>query len=220
MKKLFQIFILVFTLIWFSALVLGCSKLNLALDNPPQPTPTVDRLAEPPIPDPPSQADQGNLVYYQVCMACHGDRGQGLTDEWREVWQVDANCWQSKCHGNDHPPEGFSFPETCCKALIGPGTLTQFKNGQELFDYVAETMPWWNPGYLPVEEFWQVTNFLLRENGAIPDGITLDAGNAFAFNVHPASPPPQDTSWQALVVCALLASVAGLVMIQNRINGA
>jgi hypothetical protein len=101
-------------------------------------------------------------------------------------------------------------------AVIGPGTLQRFKNGQELFDYVSNYMPWWNPGYLKTEEFWQVTNFLMRANGAIPDGVTLDAGNAFVFNLHPVSPPPQDNDWQALLVCGLLAVVAGLLFIQNR----
>ena len=182
----------------------------------PGPTPTVDRLAAPPMPDQPSQADQGAQVYYQVCMACHGDKGQGLTVEWREAWEEDADCWQSECHGNNHPPQGFSFPETCCKAVIGFEALTTYKNGQELFQYIVETMPWWNPGYLKTEEFWQVTAFLMRANGAIPDGVNLDAGNAFIFNLHPASPPPRDHRPEALFVSGLLVAVAGLLFIQQR----
>jgi len=53
---------------------------------PPPAMPTVqDRLAAPPTVYPPTQADQGAQVYWFVCMVCHGDRGQGLTDEWRMV---------------------------------------------------------------------------------------------------------------------------------------
>ena len=182
----------------------------------PAPTPTVDRLAAPPMPEKPTQADQGATVYYQVCMACHGDRGQGLTDEWREVWGEDANCWQSECHASNHPTPGFTLIRTCCKAVIGPGTLARFKNGQELFEYNSTMMPWWNPGYLTVDEFWQVTNFLMRAHNAIPDGVTLDAGNAFIFNLHPVSALPEDTHWQVLVIAGLLAAVAGLFVLQNR----
>jgi cytochrome c5 len=183
---------------------------------PPEPTPTVDRLATPPLPENPSQADLGAQVYYQVCMACHGDKGQGLTDEWRAVWGEDADCWQKGCHGNDHPPQGYHLIETCCKAVMGPGTLANYDNGQELFDYIVKKMPWWNPGYLKTEEFWQVTTFLMRAHGAIPDGVSLNAGNAFVFNLRPVSPPPGNKRSEVLVVGALLAGIASLLYFQGR----
>ena len=207
-----------FTVILLAILLTACTGLP-GLSGTPQPTPTVDRLAPPPMPAKPSQADLGAEVYYQVCMACHGDRGQGLTVEWREAWGEDSNCWQSECHGNDHPPDGFNIQKTCCKAVIGPTTLTRFQNGQELFDYVSKAMPWWKPGYLKTEEYWQVTNFLMRTNGAIPDGITLNPGNAFVFNLHPISALPGDSWPQAMLVSALLAGIAILLFLQNRRKG-
>jgi hypothetical protein len=203
-------------LIALTWLAVGCAGLSVQNTAAPPPTLEEDRLAAPPMPPNPTQADLGSHVYYQVCMACHGDRGQGLTDEWREVWNEDANCWQSECHGNDHPPEGFSFPQTCCAAVLGPGTLTQFRDGQALFEYLVETMPWWNPGYMPVEEFWQLTNFMMRENGVIPDGVTLNAGNAVAFNLHPVTPLPEDTTWQVLVIVGMLTSIAALLAFQKN----
>ncbi len=203
-------------------LLLGLAGLISACASPvlsaaePQPTPEIDRLAAPSLPENPSQADLGAQVYYQVCMACHGDKGQGLTEEWRLVWEEDFNCWESECHGNNHPPHGFSFPKTCCKAVIGPSTLVNYKNAQELFTYTYETMPWWNPGYMPVEEFWQVTAFLMRENGAIPDDITLDASNAFVFNVHPNKPlPAADQKNQALLVSGVLITAASILALQK-----
>lgn len=205
-------------LAWGSVLVFLLVACASAFPAQPQlaPTPTIDRLAAPPLPEQPTQADLGAHVYYQVCMACHGDRGQGLTEEWRLVWEEDYDCWQSECHGNDHPPHGFSFPETCCTAVIGPGTLATYSNGQELFDYTVETMPWWNPGYLKTEEFWQVTAFLMRSNGAIPDGVVLDKGNAFIFNLHPVSALPGNRKPDALLVSGLLAAIAILFFLQNR----
>lgn len=181
-----------------------------------QPTPTIDRLAAPPMPEHPTQADLGAHVYYQVCMACHGDKGQGLTDEWREIWEEDANCWQSECHGNDHPPQGFSFPTTCCRAVIGPNILLNYQNAQELFTYINTKMPWWNPGYLKTEEFWQVTAYLMRANHVLPEGVVLDENNAFVYNLHPASPHPKDNYVEVLLVTGLLAAVAGLVLFQSH----
>lgn len=199
----------------FAAIITSCASPVLARQEM-EPTPEVDRLAAPPMPENPTQADLGAQVYYQVCMACHGDKGQGLTEEWRLVWEEDYNCWQSECHGNNHPPHGFSFPKTCCTAVIGPTTLANYKNAQELFTYIVETMPWWNPGYLPVEEFWQVTAFLMRENGALPDGITLDASNAFVFNVRPNIPlPAEDQNNQALFIGGILIAAASLLAFQK-----
>src|SRR5436190_596018 len=48
----------------------------------------------------PTQADAGALVYYQQCMACHGDKQQGLSVEWRAQWDVaHQDCARSTCHG-------------------------------------------------------------------------------------------------------------------------
>jgi len=54
---------------------------NVAAGQTPQPTPTIDRLATPVMPPSPQPADYGRQVYYLNCMPCHGDVGQGLTDE-------------------------------------------------------------------------------------------------------------------------------------------
>ena len=183
----------------------------------PTPTPVVDRLAAPPMPAKPAQADDGAYVYYQVCMACHGDRGQGLTDEWRAVWEEDANCWTSKCHGPQHPPNGFAFPKTS-SPVIGPGALAGFDNAEDLHAYLVETMPWWNPGYLKPEEYWQLTAFLLRAHDALPKDVTLEPGIAAVFSLHPPAPPPGDERPAILLVTAVLAAAAGVLAIQDRLR--
>lgn len=182
------------------------------------PTPAMDRLAAPPLPDNPSQADLGAQVYYQVCMACHGDRGQGLTEEWRVEWKEDSNCWQSGCHGPDHPPWGFSILETCCPPVLEGTLLNRFKNAQELHQYLVETMPWWNPGYLTTEQYWQLTAFLVREHGGLPDDVVLEPANAIVFNLHPSIPPPGDIRPQILLIICLLALSAGLLVAQRRLR--
>lgn len=136
-----------------------------------------DRMAEPIMPPNPAQADLGTVVYWLTCMACHGDKGQGLTDEWRVSWgPEEMNCWQSKCHASNHPPEGFVLLRYA-PSLIYPNALARFNTAQDYFDYISTEMPWWNPASLQEEEYWQVTAFLLRENGV--DFIEgLNANNA------------------------------------------
>ena len=151
---------------------------------------TANRLAKPEIPATnPSQADEGAVYYWWVCLPCHGDQGQGLTDEWREVYGPDEmNCWQSGCHGKRHPSEGFELPHAV-PAILGPGALTRFTDAQELHHVIATSMPWWGPSFMTSEQSWQVTAYLLRQSGWLPDGMTLNEGNAsiVRLRVRPVS---------------------------------
>jgi len=158
---------------------------------PPPAMPTVqDRLAAPPTVYPPTQADQGAQVYWFVCMVCHGDRGQGLTDEWRMVGGAqDQNCWQSKCHAPNHPPDGFVF-QKYVPPVIAPGLLTRFTTALDLHDFIQTNMPWQAPGSLSAEEYWQLTAFLLRANGYDPGQQVLDPQRAAQIPLRPYPPSP------------------------------
>jgi mono/diheme cytochrome c family protein len=132
-----------------------------------------DPLTCPTVPAQPSQAEQGAFVYCQVCMTCHGDVGQGL-DEWRkELDPPDNNCFQAECHGPRHPPEGFEIPKYA-PVVMGAGVLDHYGDANTLHDYLVRTMPWWNPGYLQPEEYWQLTAFLLEANGVSLNQINLN----------------------------------------------
>lgn len=136
---------------------------------PPTPMPMMppmpDGLEPPPTVYPPTQASQGAQVYYLVCMACHGDKGQGLTQEWlNELNPFDRNCWQSKCHASNHPPEGFVLPKFV-PAIIGPGEMDGYPTALGLHDYIQARMPWQAPGSLSEDEYWQLTAFLVQANG-------------------------------------------------------
>ena len=183
----------------------------------PLPTPTFDiaRLNRPETSDPPNQLDQGALYYWGVCMACHGDRGQGLTDEWRDSYgEEDRNCWQSNCHGADHPEWGFAIPKTkLAPAIAGPGALARYTNAFELHDYILETMPWWKPGSMTTAEAWAVTNYILKLNKAQPMGIILNLSNASAIPVHRSISAPPSEKPGALVLALVLALAAiGMVL--------
>ncbi len=158
----------------------------------PSSMPSVDdRLARPTLPAQPNQADEGSQVYYYVCMACHGDQGQGLTPEWVASWDIGPRaCWQSKCHASNHPPEGFKLPETI-PAVVSPAVVGAFANALELHDYIAANMPWQAPGSLNPEEYWQLTAFLVRENGIDPGPLPLNADNAARVRMRPVTPTPE-----------------------------
>jgi mono/diheme cytochrome c family protein len=141
-------------------------------------TPTVDRLAEPTLPASPSQADHGAQVYWLSCMPCHGDRGQGLTDEFRATYPPEEEyCWESGCHGANPYESGFSLPKKI-PAVIGDTTLAKFADAAQLNAYIRATMPFWNPGSLTEGDAWRVTAFILRQNDLWDASTELNAANA------------------------------------------
>lgn len=133
------------------------------------PTPTFfdfDRLAEPTMPADPSQADLGARDYWLYCLVCHGDRGQGLTEEFRMLYPPDEqNCWQSGCHGNNPYENGFRVP-TAIPPVVGElAPLHNFADASVLYAFISSAMPWHQPGSLEPEVYWRLTAYLLRENG-------------------------------------------------------
>jgi len=123
-----------------------------------------ERLQKPVLSDPPTQTELGAVEYWMSCMVCHGDRGQGLTQEWRDVLDPeDQNCWQAKCHGAAHPPYGFEIPRTS-PLIMGTGALTGYTNAQELFEYMRVRMPWSYPGLFDDATYWNLTAYLARAN--------------------------------------------------------
>jgi cytochrome c5 len=172
-----------------------------------------------------SQADRGGEVYRLVCSACHGGRGQGLTDEWRASWAPsDRNCWQSKCHAVNHPPDGFVLPRSA-PAIIGPGALAKFASAADVHAFIKASMPWQQPGSLTDEEYWQLTAFLVRANGH--GDLTLAPTNATAIKlatptVPPSSAPvaasPAAISWSNMrwVLVLAAAAVVGGVLVRGR----
>ncbi len=118
------------------------------------------------MPAAPSQADHGAQTYWLLCLACHGDRGQGLTEEFRETYPPEEQyCWERGCHGERPYDFGFKLPMQI-PAVVGPeAALGKFTTAARLNAYIMAAMPYWKPGSLTEEEGWLVTAFLLRENG-------------------------------------------------------
>ncbi len=161
--------------------------------------PTPDRLAEPTLPPSPSQADHGAQVYWLSCLPCHGDKGQGLTDEFRETYPPEEQyCWERGCHGPNPYESGFTIPKTI-PAVIGPDAIRKFTNAAQLKAYIHAAMPYWKPGSLTEEDAWRVTAFLMRESG-LWDGVEeLNSSNAGEVSILFGVPTPSVTPEQVQV---------------------
>lgn len=180
------------------------------------PTPYLSPRQEQPIlPANPTMADLGHQKWWMVCMACHGDAGQGLTDEWRlTAFGEDEFCWASKCHGNNHPPEGFIFPRIVPPAW-GPGTLSRFVTGDELHAYLYDKMPWWNPQSLTDEEAWNLTAWILQQNGVLASG-ELNTAEAGQVPVHlPMENPPSQPVWEYILAGVLAMAAVGSLSLRG-----
>ena len=161
----------------------------------PGATPTIDRLLAPPTVPAPAQADEGAQLYWLHCQPCHGDQGQGLTDEWRMQYPPEEQyCWESGCHGPRPYDQAFALP-TSVPALIGPavdrimgteGTqvLTKFQTLDGVYRYVSVAMPLFFPGELTEEEYLAILAFIARENN-IWDGTPLTTANLGHYRVGP-----------------------------------
>jgi len=164
--------------------------------------PAQRRLIRPTLPPSASQADAGAQVYTLVCSACHGDRGQGLTDDWRATWNPsDQNCWQSKCHGLNHPPDGFELPHYI-PPVVGPSVTSRFRTALDLFEFIHQSMPWQEPASLQEDEYWDVTAFVAKLNGVDPGPDRLDrqraSGLLLSLTLTPSQAVVRTTSTPSL----------------------
>jgi hypothetical protein len=157
---------------------------------PPLATPTKDRLAQPPTRESPTQADDGAYLYWLYCIPCHGDMGQGLTDEWRaEYPEEEQYCWNSGCHGKNPPePHGFRIPTVVPPVVHHYGGLSRFDTLGEVYYYTRGAMPLEMPGKLTDEEYLAIMAFLAQEMG-LWDGQPYDAQTVRQVRLRPESAP-------------------------------
>jgi len=130
----------------------------------PTPLPTLDRLAEPPLSQNPTQLEWGRHLFWLNCMPCHGERGQGLTEEFRALYIEDQDCWARGCHGGRVEDQGFPIPRSVPAIISATGGLPPFGTAEQLFEYLRATHPPQHPGYLPDDEYWALTAYLMDQN--------------------------------------------------------
>ena len=150
-----------------------------------------------------------DYYYYLICLACHGNWGQGLTDDWREKgFLEDMNCWTSKCHGSNHPPQGFTFPREV-PPLLGVNSLTGYNSARQLEIVIRTTMPWWDPGQLSDEVSMAITAYLMRNRGEIPENLVLTDENIsdYLINPEPTNAPLWITAGLSVILLILISLI-------------
>jgi cytochrome c5 len=238
----------VMTVLFSIGMVIGFPQTAAAqtIEQTPTAIPTVDpmhrtQIGVPDLPATATQADYGAEIYRLVCRDCHGDHGQGLTADWIATWAPeDQNCWQSKCHAANHPPDGFSLPHYV-PPLVGAQFLARFKTAMDVYNYISQAMPWQDPGYLALDQYWQLTAFLARLNGADPGQQVFNDQNATSFVISqpvdqtaPGTVTPAQTStpvpfiinrslppdWLVILIIILVVGGAGsgLWLYSRKIN--
>jgi hypothetical protein len=217
---LFLILFSGFIISHFSSASVEASSLTINTPTISQPTPTFDVqwLSKPTAQSTKTtRIDQGAELYWGICMACHGDHGQGLTDEWRDSYgPEDRNCWQSSCRGPDHPPEGFLIPkDKPIPAVAGPGKLAHFATAHQLYDYIFLTMPWWKPRSLTPEGAWAVSSYILRLNNSYPDHIPLSSVSESAIQVHRVQISRGSDLTRQILLISILSLVTVGVNVRN-----
>lgn len=187
-----------------------------------QPTPTRTPFFNPTA-TPPTQGGNGANTFQVYCMPCHGDLGQGLTDEFRnrQYPPEDVNCWKSGCHGERPYENGFTLPMTI-PMLIGPGALSKFQTAQTLYGFIKGAMPFNAPGSLTDTQYLNLTAYLLEENQFVSRGARLEVNALAAVNLHGGSPapdqssPPTGESGGLLIGLIIFVGVATLLSIITR----
>ena len=158
----------------------------------PVPTPIYDPLAQPELPPNPTDLEMGRYLFWRHCMPCHGDVGQGLTDDFRALWEEHADCWGRGCHGGKTDDEGFPIP-TVIPAIVTEDHLSQFTSEEELFEFLKTTHPPQHPGYLETEEYHDIAAILFNMNNRAPDETVVEPSASPMASTSTSTPVPTST---------------------------
>ena len=163
MKRLFSFFGIALPMAAL-ALLAAVGPHSACAQDAPSPTATYDPLVEPFVPENPSEYELGRNWYWHHCMPCHGDVGQGLTDDFRAVWPEEhQNCWGRGCHTGHREDMGFPIP-TIVPPLVTDEKLAQFSSLQALYEYLKATHPPQHPGYLQDEQYRAIALYVFALN--------------------------------------------------------
>ena len=195
MKRFYPFFFIPLLLIVF-ILTTAAQFRSAYAQEAPTPTSTYDPLAEPFVPENPSEHDLGHNWYWHNCMTCHGDVGQGLTDEFRAIWPEDhQNCWEHGCHGGRVDDEGFPIP-TIVPALVREGKLAQFSSLQAFEEFLKATHPPQDPGGLEGEQYHAIALYVFSMNNRPLEKPTSVPANPISPSPT-RTPEPEPLSFEA-----------------------
>jgi hypothetical protein len=149
-------------------------------------------------------------------MPCHGDRGQGLTDEFRGEWVSDhQNCWARGCHTGRRDDMGFPIP-IIVPCLVDDNHLAKFSSPQELSDFIKTTHPPQSPGILKSREYHAIALFVFKMNGR-PLATVSSTVVPVSTPTEPQYPPKESVASPYLVpvnviVILILLGIIGFII--------
>ena len=100
--------------------------------------------------------DEGEKIYIQKCLACHGPEG--------------INGINNQLVGKYNPDDDFANDKSL-KRTIG----NYWPYATTLYDYINRAMPMTAPGSLDADEVYSLVAYLLYLNGIVEKNIILDA---------------------------------------------
>jgi hypothetical protein len=213
----------VFSLLTIWSIFIGLTLLTVLPSRALTPTPTYDPLVEPPLPAHPTELELGRNLYWHWCMTCHGDQGQGLTDEWRAVWVSDhQNCWARGCHAGHNGDTAFPLP-TVIPAIVGNHPMQKFPALADLFTYLKGTHPPQHPGSLEEKEYHAIAVyvFALNNRQLAEATVTLTVTPLPTLTPPPTpapspAPAPEANPWLIGLPLLVLFGVLGLLIKKRR----
>jgi hypothetical protein len=123
-------------------------------------------------------------------MTCHGDVGQGLTDEFRGIWPEDhQNCWAHGCHTGNSGVEGFPIPKYV-PPLVSIGKLSKFSQSS-LYEYLKSTHPPQTPGILEDDQYQAIIKFLFEMNERPLEEATPEPTSTSSPTASPTTTPAE-----------------------------
>ncbi|PWB72290.1 MAG: hypothetical protein C3F07_12275 [Anaerolineales bacterium] len=184
-------------------------NITVASAQDPVPTPTIyDPLAQPELPPDPTDHEMGRYLFWRHCMPCHGDAGQGLTEDFRALWGDHQNCWERGCHAGKSIEDSFPVP-TIVPAVVREDQLIRFHSQEDLVEFLKATHPPQDPGFLEDEEYQLIAAFVFTMNHRPLDEViaapTLDAA--------PTSTPIHDPQMPGDNRSPVIWLVSGLVLL-------
>jgi mono/diheme cytochrome c family protein len=170
------------------AVLLGCSVASLAIALGAC-TSTPLGASEPNLANAQQKAGPGGELYQKECAACHGKRGEGLTNAPAIIGSGALPTYPRDQSLSTNPALSNAASQQQQDSSRPPGAPSRdpFRTAQDLFAYTSTKMPLpkSRAGSLKPEEYWAIVNFMLVAHGsAVPDaGITAD--NAATVQIAP-----------------------------------
>jgi mono/diheme cytochrome c family protein len=125
------------------------------------------------------QSDRGATLFGSECARCHGSRGEGIGSAPAILGPGALPEYPRALVGSTDPAQ--SDPQLLqIEAQARPAGAAwrdQFRNAQDLFNFVSTHMPKGNAGRLP-RDYWAVINFMLVVQGANVPASGLSPANA------------------------------------------